>query len=169
MNLIAHRGNLTGPDPDNENSPEKIERTRKMGFAVEVDIWYDPKHGWWLGHDAPKYPVDSAFLFNDVFDLKVGRIFFHAKNVEALVMLNRVRMDTYFEPNDFFWHEEDEYTLTGAGFIWAYAKPDVLISNDVIVAMPENAKLTRLDLEGIWGVCTDYPLEYKVNDNERKN
>ena len=41
MKLIAHRGNVNGPDPLTENTPEKIESAITAGYDVEIDIWYD--------------------------------------------------------------------------------------------------------------------------------
>ena len=41
MKLIAHRGNIDGPNPERENSPEYIEEALKAGYDVEVDVWYD--------------------------------------------------------------------------------------------------------------------------------
>lgn len=160
MKLISHRGNLDGPDPENENSPEKVLSTRTKGFDVEVDVWYDKKHGWWLGHDAPQYPVDQSILYNDDYDHSKGNVFFHAKNFDALVILSRM-YHAEKTGNDCFWHQDDNYTLTKNGWIWAYPHHDVAINRAVIVAMPEYADLTYSDLVGVGGVCTDYPLKYK--------
>jgi len=164
MKLISHRGNLNGPDPKHENSPEKVLETRMAGFDVEVDIWFDKKHGWWFGHDAPQYPVDKSVLYNDEYDYTKGFVFFHAKNFLAFAALSRI-YNSEDTGNDCFWHQEDDYTLTSNGWIWAYPRPDVDVHRSVIVAMPEYANLSYSDLKGVGGVCTDYPLEYKEKDN----
>ena len=39
MILISHRGNITGPNKEMENKPEYIEKTLKMGYDVEIDVW----------------------------------------------------------------------------------------------------------------------------------
>jgi hypothetical protein len=39
MKIIAHRGNLYGPDPETENTIEQAERCFAICFDVELDIW----------------------------------------------------------------------------------------------------------------------------------
>ena len=41
MKLIAHRGNIEGPDPSIENKPEQIEACLDAGYDVVGDVWYD--------------------------------------------------------------------------------------------------------------------------------
>jgi hypothetical protein len=49
MKFISHRGNLSGRNPESENSPSYINMALKLGYDVEVDVWYiDGK--WYLGH-----------------------------------------------------------------------------------------------------------------------
>ncbi len=36
--IISHRGNLDGPIPERENSPDYIDQAIKWGFVVEIDI-----------------------------------------------------------------------------------------------------------------------------------
>ena len=46
MILISHRGNIDGPNPKLENSPEYIQLAMEKGFDVEVDVWYKDDN-WW--------------------------------------------------------------------------------------------------------------------------
>ena len=39
MILIAHRGNMDGPNPPQENDPSYILHTLECGFHVEIDLW----------------------------------------------------------------------------------------------------------------------------------
>jgi hypothetical protein len=39
MRIIAHRGNLDGPDPTRENSPIYVMAALAAGVDVEVDLW----------------------------------------------------------------------------------------------------------------------------------
>ena len=39
MILISHRGNLNGPQPENENKPEYVEIALK-NFNVEIDVFF---------------------------------------------------------------------------------------------------------------------------------
>ena len=60
MKLIAHRGNINGPDPENENSPKYIESAIQQGYDVEIDLRVDL--GLQLGHDESQYFIDSSWL-----------------------------------------------------------------------------------------------------------
>jgi hypothetical protein len=50
MIIISHRGNLYGPDKENENKPDQIQKVLNLGYYVEIDVWFiDEKL--YLGHD----------------------------------------------------------------------------------------------------------------------
>jgi len=53
MKIIAHRGNLTGPNPLRENSIDYIEEAISEGFDVEIDLWVEDNQCH-LGHDGPQ-------------------------------------------------------------------------------------------------------------------
>ena len=52
MKIISHRGNLTGPQPDKENTPEYVSRALDEGFDCEIDLWLINKD-LYTGHDKP--------------------------------------------------------------------------------------------------------------------
>jgi len=55
--LIAHRGNIEGPNPKWENHPDYIQEALDAGYDVEIDLWrkgYGPMR---LGHDEPQYDL----------------------------------------------------------------------------------------------------------------
>jgi glycerophosphoryl diester phosphodiesterase len=80
MKLIAHRGNINGPDPSKENTLEYIEQAIAQGFDVEVDVRYSPLDSkLYLGHDGPDHKVDW-FWFGKYRD----NLWIHCKNIEAL-------------------------------------------------------------------------------------
>lgn len=140
MIKIAHRGNTKGPS-ETENNPVNLIVAISLGFDVEVDIWMDIK-GVYLGHDKPQYTVDETFL-EDIKD----HAWFHCKNIEAL---------GYFVNNmpdaKYFWHQEDDHTLTSNGYIWTY--PGKTVTNKSIVVLTEPADLSLY--KDAYGVCTDY-------------
>jgi hypothetical protein len=139
MLIIAHRGNLNGPNPQDENKPEYIQRAIDAGFDVEVDVWYiDGK--FYLGHDAPTYPINQLFLTDN-------SLWCHAKNFEAFEAMLQ-------EPNiHCFWHETDKFTLTSEGIIWTY--PGQQTGDHSVI-------VTNESIQGnIFGVCTDYPFNYQ--------
>ena len=87
MILISHRGNINGKNIELENKPTYINNALKKGYNVEIDIWYD--NGFWLGHDKPLYPIGISFLKNK-------KLWCHAKNIEALFMMQSESNIHYF-------------------------------------------------------------------------
>lgn len=140
MIKIAHRGNTQGPS-DGENQPIHIVVAISKGFDVELDIWMNDQ-GMFLGHDLPQYQIDETYL-EDVKE----HAWFHCKNIEAL---------GYFVNNmpdaKYFWHQEDDHTLTSNGYIWTY--PGKTVTNKSIVVLTEPADLSIY--KDAYGVCTDY-------------
>ena len=129
MILIAHRGNIRGRFESWENEPTYIDKAIKEGFDVEVDVWFKPTDNFggmlFLGHDDPQYGVDFSW-FRD----RISKLWIHCKNVEA------VNYFIYcgYEFN-FFWHQNDDITLTSKNYIWAYPGKQP-IKNSISV-MPE--------------------------------
>lgn len=146
MIYISHRGNIDGPDTGKENSPDYIIKALSLGFDVEIDVWFkDDK--FYLGHDTPCYPVNDNFL-------KDPRLWCHAKNLLSLDKM--ILMDSI----NYFWHQNDDYTVTKNGYIWAY--PGKALSNNCISVMPEliNKNFKNLDKD-ISGYCSDYISEIR--------
>lgn len=145
MHFISHRGNLTGPDLDNENNPDYLLSAIKMGFDIEVDIWFhytcSLSHGmFYLGHDTPQYPVDNSFI-----EKIKNYAWFHCKNLEAL---NRM---ANFDNINYFWHQNDDFTLTSKGYIWTFPGKGI---SDRSILLTKNIDDTRLS--NCAGVCSDY-------------
>ncbi len=140
MILIAHRGNIDGPNPRKENSPQYILDAISNGFNVEVDIWIKNEK-LFLGHDEPQYPIKNNFL-----DTYKSKLWCHAKNIAAL---------EYLLSNDFhtFWHQNDDYTITSKGFIWTY--PNKHVEKGIYV-LPE--KFDTCIPKACLGICSDYVL-----------
>ena len=140
MILISHRGNLNGPIPERENSPEYINHAIKKGYNVEIDVWYTDT--WWTGHDRPGYRVDTDFL-------KKKEVWCHAKNIEALKRLLDLGAHCFF-------HQNDNVTLTSEGYLWT--NPTHQLTEKSICVLPE---LQTIDIEGCAGICSDYVERYK--------
>lgn len=145
MKLIAHRGNVCGPS-DRENEPNYIEEALASGYDAEVDVWFH-SGGFWLGHDKPTYNVNPSFFM-------LEGLWCHAKNFDALKALRIVKAE-------YFWHQEDDFTLTSSGYIWTY--PGKSLGQNSIMVMPELSDgLNSID-KSIYGVCSDYVA--KINEN----
>jgi len=144
MIIIAHRGNLNGPNPELENVPDQLRGCIKNDFSVEVDIWYQDSK-WALGHDSPTYEVDTKFIFEIT-----PRAWFHAKTIQTAKAL----LDLHCP--HFFYHEEDPITLTSNGYLWTY--PGKELTEASICVMPE---INKEFPENCAGVCTDYAQRYR--------
>ena len=125
--LIAHRGNITGPNPEKENHPEYIDKAIACGYNVEIDVW-DVSGKLVLGHDVPQYEIDMNFLFD-----RKNKLWCHAKNVDALS-----RMIVYGEKINCFWHQEDDVTLTSKGYLWTYPGKELTQNSICVKPSPNN-------------------------------
>jgi hypothetical protein len=147
MILISHRGNLVGPNPKIENTPEYIKKAISLGYDVEIDVWII-KNKIYLGHDDPQYFINKTWL-----DFYKKFLWLHCKNIEAI---------NYFSNNkksfNYFWHEKDTITLTSKKYIWAYPGKQP-IKNSIAVS-PE---LYNDNLTHCLGICSDYIQKYKMN------
>jgi len=136
MILISHRGNINGPNINTENNPSHIEYITKI-CNCEVDLWF-VENGFFLGHDYPQYKINEKFLFNN-------KLWIHAKNFEALGFLANTNLK-------YFWHQQDNFTLTSNGYIWTY--PNYPVTNKSIIV--DNNKDWVNKKYNCYGVCTDW-------------
>lgn len=137
MIYISHRGNLTGKNIDTENSIIAINECLNLGYNVEIDVWFH-NDSFWLGHDEPQTPISEQFLENTM-------LWCHAKNNIALFkMLNNANIHC-------FWHQNDSYTITSKGFIWAF--PGEILNQNSICVLPETDNF--LDYKHCYGICSD--------------
>jgi len=137
MIKIAHRGNIAGTS-EHENAPAYIDEALTKGYEVEIDVWFH-NDSLWLGHGSPTYMTDYDWI-----QQRADRLWCHAKNFEALdYLLGYHRFNC-------FWHQEDNYTVTSKGFIWAY--PGWEGSNTRTIAVKPNG---TLKLDEFYGICTD--------------
>ena len=142
MIKIAHRGNVSGPS-DRENEPDYLLDAIAQGYEIEVDIWFIGGT-LWLGHDYAQYKIDYTFL-SKIAD----QAWFHCKNLEALHYFTDVLSGTRY-----FWHQEDDFTLTSNGYIWTYPGKDVTRRSIIVDLTLDNKK----QYDGVaYAVCTDYP------------
>ena len=141
MYLISHRGNINGIQKDEENKPEYINKALEKGFDVEIDVRFS-KGKFFLGHDFDQYEIDDNFLSNK-------KIWCHAKTNEALFALNEINAH-------YFWHQEDDYTITSKGYIWTY--PGKKLFSKSICVLPEVANYKEINCMGI---CSDFIEKYK--------
>lgn len=155
MKLIAHRGNINGPNKSRENSLEYIDEAINLGYDVEIDIRHDSQEKkLYLGHDESQYEVSMAWLVD-----RKDKLWIHCKDLSSLKLFS----DNQIEFN-YFWHQTDDFTLTSNGYIWTYpGKPHT--SNSVVV-MPESSDGLKFygndnlvdskDYFPFYAICSDY-------------
>ena len=140
--LIAHRGNMNGINHNKENHPEYIKAALSKGYYVEIDVWKINSE-LFLGHDKPQYKISKEFLQNE-------KLWCHAKNIEALSFMKDNNIHCFF-------HNNDDYTLTSRGYIWAYIGKEV--DKNTICVLPEKNE-QKIDFNNCLGICSDYICLY---------
>jgi len=148
MKLIAHRGNTDGPDSKLENTVPYIDLAISKGYDCEIDLWVDEGR-LYLGHDGPWHEIQPEFLWD-----RVGSLFVHAKNAEALHWLTENRQ--YI---NFFSHDQDEFVVTSEGQVWCFPSEKPIPFG--INLMPELNGLKPEDLADCVGICSDYISQYR--------
>ena len=145
--FISHRGNLVGKDPKKENTSSYIQEALSKGFDVEIDIWIKDAI-LYLGHDGPEQKVMLEWLKE-----RKDKLWIHCKSLETLGFFNELNSSF-----NYFFHDDDEATLTSKGFIWVF--PGKQPVNNSIAVMPE---IHNDDFSQCMGICSDFIQNYRVN------
>lgn len=142
MIKIAHRGNTNGPNEELENSPQHLYSALDKGFDIEVDVWIVDGQ-MYFGHDKPQH---GPVKFSTLVDI-AEHAWFHCKNFDAL---------NFFASNNyqfkFFWHQDDDFTITSNGYIWSLPSKSYG-PNSIVVDSPLEGGPYPDDLAGI---CSDW-------------
>lgn len=138
MKIISHRGNVSGSDKNRENNPVYIHSLLTNGVDCEIDIWY-VEGSYFLGHDYPQYKVTENFISQP-------GLWCHAKNLESLYKMKESNTINYF------WHQNDDFTLTSSNYIWTFPGKEVT-KVSIIVDNNEDWKAKKYNC---FGVCTDW-------------
>lgn len=166
MNIISHRGNLTGSDPYRENHPDYIDKAiaalnphNYRSGVVEVDVWGDTgndyriiQDGLFLGHDFPSHKVNEDWLRK-----RSKSLILHCKNIEAVDCLLRARNLRGLDV-EWFWHENDKMTITNRGRLWMYPGNHHPAATTVLLGKPDRDTMPKTPMAGI---CTDHPLDWE--------
>jgi hypothetical protein len=144
LRRIAHRGNTNGITAY-ENQLWYAQTAIDKGFDVEIDVWM-VRGVLWAGHDSAQYLIREEFLTDNI-----DKLWIHCKNFEALDHFAKLG-NSY----NYFWHQDDDFTMTSQNFIWTYPGKEVG-DRSVIV-----------DLEGktrynCYAICSDYVAKEEQN------
>lgn len=152
MKYISHRGNINGKNINKENSPEYIDIAIESYYDVEIDIWYIDNI-LYLGHDEPSNKIEFRWLRD-----RISKLWIHCKNLESLYYLK----SSGYKLN-YFWHQNDSFTLTSDEYIWTY--PGEKLTRSSICVLPEIVNYTDDELKQCAGICSDVIEKYKLTIN----
>jgi len=159
MIKISHRGNVSGPNPDRENTSKYVDAAIAQGYMVEVDIW---KNGdrFYMTHKCSL--SDRTEINIEWLKARIDELIIHCKDVVALQWFASQLDDWHY-----FWHQKDDYTLTSAQWIWGGLGSPMHspITKDIydyvectsICVMPE---YSEQNISKFTGVCSDYIEKY---------
>lgn len=156
MRFIAHRGNISGPNAQRENTHSYILEALNLGFDCEIDVWKIDDI-LYLGHDKPLHIIDLNFIMQHKDSLWI-----HCKNFFALQFFASKSVQCFF-------HDKDIYTFTSQHVIWGNINSHII--NNMICVMPEKYSCipSDLQLEKCSGICSDYIEHYKDKDKDKDN
>lgn len=154
MILIAHRGNVAGIDRKKENNPIYLDKALSLGYDIEIDIW-EKEGKLFLGHDQPDYEIDEKWILE-----RKNESWIHCKNIQAVHFMLHLSENLESCLN-YFWHQEDDYTLTSRGFIWAYPGKHLYDGSHTVCVMPERANYDKREINSCYGICSDYVEDYR--------
>ena len=141
MFFISHRGNINGIQEAKENNPTYVNEAIEKGYDVEVDVRFE-NNKFFLGHDSSQYETNKEFLLRK-------NIWCHAKTSDALSALKKIEAH-------YFWHQDDDYTITSKGYFWTYPGKKLLPNS--ICVLPEWTNSKKFNCAGI---CSDFISKYK--------
>ena len=150
MILISHRGNIDKKNPSRENSSDYIDEAINKGFQVEIDVWFI-KNEFFLGHDYAEYKIDFDWILK-----RKSQLWVHCKNISAIEELSNIGKNPNYSQINFFFHDNDDLTLTSKGFLWVF--PGKQPVKNSIAVLPE---LYNDDLSSCIGICSDLINNYK--------
>jgi hypothetical protein len=149
MIFISHRGNMDGPNPALENSPDYIDKAILAGLTVEVDLRLIGNQ-YFLGHDYPTYAVDFEWLNH-----RRNYLLLHLKDIYAL--------HTMIPQFHYFCHVNDPYTFTSQGRVWLH-NLDMMPDDRTIVPLMTKDLIRSYTLKKhVYAICSDYRVDEDGN------
>jgi len=155
VKIISHRGNLNGPNPNEENKFEYLLKAFQLGYIVELDLW-KVNGKLYLGHDSPQYELDETIFINSKL---LNNSLIHCKNSDSLKYMISLNLNL-----ECFAHQEDDYAFTNKGTLLIHPNTKDVIKEGIIM-MPERGSFTENDIKNVYALCTDYPIKYNKEVN----
>ena len=81
-------------------------------------------------------------------------LWIHCKDIDTLDFMTRTNFN-------YFWHQNDDYTMTSHGHIWSY--PGKTYTSSTVIVMPEECGISWdvLKATDCYAVCSDYVSNLK--------
>ena len=152
MKIISHRGNISGPEPKNENLPIYIDKALEQGFDAEVDLRII-KGKYFLGHDNPEHLVSLDWL-----DKRKKKLWIHTKNFNAFEALLELNNNFIF-----FYYNCEPLVLVSNGKIWCHQHDKIVNPKNCVVPFLDKSSALNNKEFNWYGVCTDFPIIFKKN------
>mgnify|MGYP000680418704 CR=1 len=163
MRIISHRGNLTGPNVDKENTESYLLAALGCEYDIEFDLWYFADK-FWLGHDQPTHSFSFDHILTWSAKYSNQKFYVHCKNMWALEKMTG-ELPSNVIP---FFHDIDQCILLRDGYIWVH--PNAIASSsikDKSIAVFSACKTAHYDIyydlnfRNYYGICTDYPEDVR--------
>lgn len=148
MKIISHRGNINGSNEELENTIDYLEKTLKLGYDVEIDIWYHNEN-LYLGHDKPLYKITIDWLINNQ-----DKLWLHCKDENSLFHLKK------YQNLNIFYHKSDEFTITSKNIILINPFFNTKYNRGILM-MPELSMFYDVDIIKFDGIITDDIKRYE--------
>lgn len=152
MKIISHRGNISGPEPNLENTKKSIDLALENNFDVEIDLW-KVNNEFFLGHDKPLNKVSFEWLEN-----RKKHLWIHTKNFNAFESLLEINRGFIF-----FYYTCEPLVLTSNGKIWCHRIQEITNPANCIAPLLSKSSFQENKQTKWYGVCTDYPIFSKNN------
>ena len=140
MLYISNRGNLSGRNPEEENSLEYLQEAVANGYCVKTDVWVI-RGRLVTGVEEPTKAINLNNFAKD-------RMLIRARNSPALLFLLENGYHCY-------WRESDNIILTNKNFVLSFNNSLIPKS---IVMNPEDNPI--YDWSDYLGLCSDFISGY---------
>jgi hypothetical protein len=141
--VISHLGNISGRNPERENTLSYIREALDAGWHVCVRVRY--------ANDAFMLPHASGWSIAPPAMLSKQRIWCYTDDAESMDALCGINAHAFFLT-------ENMPTLTTAQFVWTL--PPHRLATRSIAAFPELTDAAWLESAEPAGVCSNEPLRY---------
>ena len=145
MIWISNRGNLEGPNPEQENHPLSVDIAIRSGFDVKIDLWQNGYGDLFLGNSKPTFRIEK-----DWFLERGDRLWVQCSSREVLESSLDMGMNSFMTK-----YKEDVFT--GTGYRWVLPGNPPVSSNSIQVLPETIVGATEFDNALFAGVCTNIP------------